>query len=69
MVAAMLPLWFHEIATLTTLGLAAGWLVVHWLRVAKPRGGQLGCARCDHNALAPPGPAAGVRSKQLRVIS
>lgn len=67
-----LPTWFHELATLATLAVAAAWLTVHWLRVGKPRGSRA-CARCEHNALGP-APAAttttsrGVRSKQLRVL-
>lgn len=71
-----LPQWFHELATLTTLGLAAGWLVAQWLRVASGRIGQAGktepgCARCDRNPLpasAPPRAGSGRRSKQLRVL-
>ncbi|KIG18958.1 hypothetical protein DB30_06569 [Enhygromyxa salina] len=67
-----LPQWFHELATLTTLGVASGWLAVHWLRIGKPRGAQPGCARCDHNTLAPAREGArhdsAIRSKRLRVV-
>ena len=70
MVLTMLPQWFHELATLGTLAIAAAWLTLHWLRIGKPRGAQPGCARCDHNAVAAGTGATGpgVRSKQLRVI-
>ena len=66
-----LPQWLHELATLVTLGLAAGWLVAQWLRVASVT--EPGCARCDHNpgarlATPPTRTATGRRSKQLRVL-
>ncbi|WP_106093667.1 hypothetical protein [Enhygromyxa salina] len=69
----LLPQWVHELATLATLGLAAGWLAFHWLRIGKPRGAQPGCARCDHNARGSDaggsGEGTGIRSKRLRVIA
>jgi hypothetical protein len=60
--------WVHELATYVSLTAAAVWLVVHLVRISKPKG-QLGCARCEHNVLTTaPQPQRGVRSKQLRVI-
>lgn len=64
-----MPDWAQDFAAITTVVAAAVWLVIRWLRIGKPRATDLGCARCDHNALASaPAPDRGVRSKQLRVL-
>jgi hypothetical protein len=63
------PDWAQELAAITTVAAAAVWLLVRWLRIGKPRETTQGCARCDHNPMAPePEPDRGVRSKQLRVL-
>ncbi|HVH99418.1 MAG TPA: hypothetical protein VM869_11920 [Enhygromyxa sp.] len=68
-----MPDWAQDIAAITTVIAAAVWLVLRWLRIGKPRAAQPGCARCEHNVLAPqPEPAGtargGVRSSRLRVL-
>ena len=63
-----LPQWVHELATMVTLTGAGVWLVVHFVGIARTReqaGGS--CARCEHNAAAPP-PTRGRRSARLRVL-
>ncbi|MFO7566500.1 MAG: hypothetical protein R6X02_27910 [Enhygromyxa sp.] len=63
------PDWAQELAAITTVLAAAVWLLVRWLQIGKPRGGDIGCARCDHNPMSSaPAPERGVRSKQLRVL-
>lgn len=66
-----MPDWLQEIAALTTVVLAAVWLLVRWFEIGKPRASSPGCARCDHNVLVPNAgrePTHGVRSARLRVI-
>jgi hypothetical protein len=65
------PGW-QDIAALTTVGLAALWLLARWLEIGKPRANQAGCARCDHNVMPREAPSSeiggGIRSARLRVI-
>ncbi len=63
-----MPEWLQEILALATVGLAAVWLVVRWVRIGQPRAPQVGCARCEHNPAAPAGSGGGVRSARLRVL-
>jgi hypothetical protein len=65
-----LPQWFHELATMATLAVAAAWLTVHVVRISRPRGSRPGCARCEHNPVstAAAHEQGGRRSEQLRVI-
>ena len=65
----MVPDWAQDFAAITTVLVAAVWLLVRWLRIGKPRASEPGCARCEHSVLAPePASERGVRSKQLRVL-
>lgn len=62
-----LPQWAHELATLSTLALAAGYLALHLARIARPRQANPSCSRCEHNP-AQATPVSARRSPRLRVL-
>ncbi|NVB38497.1 hypothetical protein G6O69_11710 [Pseudenhygromyxa sp. WMMC2535] len=67
-----LPAWLHELAAITSVVLAALWLVFRWLRIGRPQGSPA-CARCERapqNLAAPTSRPEdrGIRSPSLRVL-
>lgn len=61
----------HELATFATLTVAAVYLLVHLVKISRPRT-QASCARCEHNvqssAVSDGASSKAIRSERLRVL-